>query len=44
MPDGGRLVMISLNEVVIDYKGRRKVLSVPRSQVSGSTARPVEEK
>jgi hypothetical protein len=43
MPDGGRLVTISLNEVVIDYKGRRKVLQVPRSQVSGSTARPVDE-
>lgn len=44
MPDGGRVLAISLNEVVIGVKGRRKVLQVPRSQVSGSTASPVAEK
>ena len=41
LPDGGMLLDISLSEVVIGYKGRRKVLPVPRSQVSGSTAGPV---
>lgn len=38
--DGGRVKTISLNEVVIDYKGEQKVLKVPRSQVSGSTFKP----
>lgn len=41
---GGRVVSISLNEVVIDYKGKRKVLPVPRSQVSASTSRPASAK
>ena len=40
MLDGGRVKTISLNEVVIDYKGKQKVLKVPHSQVSGSTFKP----
>lgn len=44
MLDGGRVKSISLTEVVIDYKGKPKVLKVPRSQVSASTFKPVSEK
>ena len=40
MLDGGRVKTISLNEVVIDYKGKQKVLKMPHSQVSGSTFKP----
>lgn len=44
MLDGGRIKTISLNEVVIDYKGKSKTLKVPRSQVSASTATSASEK
>ena len=43
LPGGGNLMVISLNEVVIDVKGRRTVVQVPRSRVSGSTVKPVAE-
>ena len=44
MLDGARVKTISLNEVVIDYKGKLKVLKVPRSQVSASTLKTVSGK
>lgn len=44
LPGGGSLMAISLNEVVIDVKGRRTAVQVPRSRVSGSTVKPVAEK
>lgn len=43
LPGGGSLMAVSLNEVVIDVKGRRTVVQVPRSRVSGSTLKSVAE-
>lgn len=42
LPDGGRLLDIGMNQVVIEVGGRRKVLQVPRTPLMGSTVRPVK--
>ncbi len=43
LPDGGRLAEIGMSQVVIDVRGKRRVLQVPRGQAMGSISKPVKE-
>jgi hypothetical protein len=42
LPGGGRLVDISMKQVVINVRGRRQVVQVPSSQVLGSTVKQLK--
>lgn len=42
LPDGARLMDISMEQVVLDLNGRRQVLPLARSQVIGSTVKPLK--
>lgn len=44
VPGGGHLIEIGLNQLVIDVKGRHRVLKVPLGQVVGSTVAVPKEK
>jgi hypothetical protein len=44
LPNGGKLVTLNLDNVVVDYKGRRKVYPIPKGQVLGSVTKPIADK
>lgn len=44
VPGGGHLIEIGLNQLVIDVKGRRRVVKVPLGQVLGSTVAVAKER
>lgn len=43
LPNGGRIVEISLDQVVYEVGKRRQVMKAPQSQILGTTVKPVLE-